>query len=367
MAALSVKERMIQAGFNPALGGLRQLTLHPFYWGKEGDTALGWPADAFVGLPAETMLLRNKLNIGLGGVAGSLSVREWSARLMSSGSLAAIGDYPGNLDTGYTNNLNGVAHDEAHWYFSQANPPRLWKIYALEDLDQDVDNIRHLTRSFESVGYSHFGDIDFFDGRLYVAAENGPAPAVLVFDRELSLLGVSFLAGKTDCPWCAINPLNGYLYSSEFNNARSYVRLLVYDRPSERSNWVSNYLGSMLLFDESGSPIELNGLQGGAFSPAGDLFLVSDAFIEDQSASDGGVFGFNMITGRRFTRMVVDYDPWLHVKIPIIDVTITTQRAQELEGVTYWENSPRIGGSVHLIMGDKNVAGDHLYFKHYSL
>lgn len=57
---------------------------------------------------------------------------------------------------------------------------------------------------FAALGYSHFGDPDFYNGVLYVPITSRRAkPAVLAYDEDLNLLGWGTLdhGGEVDRTW----------------------------------------------------------------------------------------------------------------------------------------------------------------------
>lgn len=112
-----------------------------------------------------------------------------------------------------------------------------------------------------------------------------------------------------------------------------------------------DYVGTYTLRDEAGTPIVLDDVQGGAFSPNGHLYLVSDVA--------GAIVSFDA-SGRRRSTTKVDYTGW--------------HSRQELEGLTFWDldsgRAPNIRGQLHLTMAKRDTLAAHfnsVYFKHYQL
>jgi hypothetical protein len=296
-------------------------------------------------------------------------------------SLTFIGDYPKNSNNGWHTNVQGVARDEEYWYITQQN--RLWKIPISHNLNAAVDGSEPLISLVEleelplrSEGYDHFGDLDQYDGRLYVALEGrnaGLIPAVAVFSAvDLSfetyrlLDAQSHLADQCKmAPWCAINPVDGLLYSSSFfisgfgpcpesGGCDAHSVIYKYDvgtgLQSESDGSRAELAGHLTLTDEIGYEITLCRIQGGAFSSTGNLYLVSDT-------KAGGIYGFDGQTGRMILHTIIDYDP---------------EDREELEGITVWEQDSDaaigITGQVHVLMIDEHPdRDDDLYFKHFRV
>ncbi|MGE3510916.1 MAG: hypothetical protein AB7N65_18760, partial [Vicinamibacterales bacterium] len=108
------------------------------------------------------------------------------------------------------------------------------------------------------------------------------------------------------------------------------------------------HVGEFALFRPNGSPMHLARVQGGAFSPAGHLYLTSDV--------DGrGVVAIDMVCGR----MV-----FAHAKADL-------PAGAEMEGVTVWDldddRAPSITGQVHVVWLDDDVSADDLYLSHFRV
>lgn len=280
-------------------------------------------------------------------------------------------DYPDEQDKDWQYNLQGVSHDDSHWFFAETT--RIWRLPLSYDLESDEDSPPFpnvgIPDGLEDSGYNHIGDIDHHDGLLYAPLEHKDKerPSILlVFDADLRFVGrTTFSAQATEGPWCAVGKLDGYLYSSAFDSGID--GLYVYDRlfakADDRVVGVNlEPLGRFPLFDEAGAPLAVPSVQGASFTPPrtsapsrGHFYLVSD----NADTSAGGVMGFEMYTGRRAIHFPVDYEP---------------SSRQELEGMTVWDidglGAPSIGGQVHLIMMERDSLASHnddLYFKHYRI
>jgi hypothetical protein len=90
-------------------------------------------------------------------------------------------EYPFKSSPGYTNKLQGVAHDSSHWYMT--NKAKLRKISVRCDLGGPAACSASVGIPWQLGAYNHLGDLDYYDGRLYVPLE-GSAPAIGVPPRQ---------------------------------------------------------------------------------------------------------------------------------------------------------------------------------------
>lgn len=322
-------------------------------------------------------------------------------------------DYPSNRENGWSEELQGVTHDDDCWYFSQKD--RLLKFPVGYDLNRPLDDdptvltagiprhdldgsvlgadgsvvdplppgitgSEHPGRDLQVLPdeirvvysgtygyYHHFGDPDWHSPYLYVPLESELSPRLppklLVMDAQLRHVATAMLSLQaSEASWAAINPLNGLLYSSEFNASKLCVyRPVVGARVGQGPvAFELQPVGFFPLYDYDGSERQLSRIQGGVFSRHGHLYLVSDV-------SENGVLAFDMSTGRRaLWPLQVDYQPTKHVLFAEVI-------GDELEGITIWDQvesqgAPGIRGQLHLIMIDNYGSGDDdLYFKHYRV
>ena len=134
-------------------------------------------------------------------------------------------DYPHEKDFDWMSRLQGVTHDSEHWYFSSQ-----WQLYKLpvdHALEVEPDRLDSTgipgELNQDGHGWDHMGDIDFnaHDGLLYVPVERAEpgssvwTPWLVVYDTNLTCVGWAQVnvAHGNQAPWCAINPVNGLLYS----------------------------------------------------------------------------------------------------------------------------------------------------------
>ncbi|MFC6980077.1 hypothetical protein [Microbulbifer taiwanensis] len=193
-----------------------------------------------------------------------------SYRLLSSNSIWKSFEYSHNYPHAKDASrvLQGVAFDKESWYFIDE-----YDIYKVPFSD-DISNYESEKYSIspERNGCDHLGDGEHFAGTLFVAVEKCPGETgsnrIFAYDGgKYNNPRMGILASQVDAPWVAINPVGGLMFSSDFDNVN---KLFVYDRNfSNGENLVPLYTIDL--------DLELNtGVQGGAFSPDGLLYLSVD-------------------------------------------------------------------------------------------
>jgi hypothetical protein len=302
-------------------------TLNPRYWGSWGMEGSAWYH---------------------AGVDSTVNQIEYALRYRDAfpGGFQQTSEYPFDGAYEYTEDIQGVAHDAGNWYITRQYAA--YKIPVGRPLGASGQATAATGITAPLGAYSHMGDADFYNGRLYVPME-GSTPAIAVFDSNLNYITHAFIPGAVDAPWCAINPVDGLLYVSSFSNV-SQVRKF-------QMQWYGSALyltqvGAVDLKDAYGNPLTLDRIQGGAFSPKGHLYLVMDV-------AGHGVKGFEVRSGRQYVNIPVNYDP-------------SWDTAEELEGIDIWDldngAAPGVNGQIHVLMLDNDLASaDDLYFKHYAV
>ncbi len=100
-----------------------------------------------------------------------------------------LGNYPNAKETQWSNKCQGVTHDADHWYITQTL--QIWKIPASADLDfnekTSATQVSPLPKHLQKVGYNHFGDLDYWEGYLFISLENKRKknpPAIVLWDNK---------------------------------------------------------------------------------------------------------------------------------------------------------------------------------------
>jgi hypothetical protein len=323
--------------------------------------------------------------------------------------------------------IQGVTHDDNNWYFTWTynEVGYLWRVPVEVPLDNNVlqnfkvDIIK--TGDFSDLaGYWHWGDPDHYktkDGREYIVVPmtRTDTPIVAIFRTGVlyleSLVAYGRLTAQTSTGWCAIHPQTGELYTSEdFDYALGpkpcnpnrdcddqswscpYPRMLLHYRIPWDSLPITGYKGlisltylndSIVLQSGNNQLLELYNMQGGEFTPSGELLYVSCGgaccfgYGAGQQYEHDGVYVFDTRTwtvikrstnhlGRQYSYF--DYYYWWGCDGagPIKDGSWSP------EGLTIWDRddgrSPNIRGQLH-VLGFHSIlkTGDNeAIFEHYG-
>ena len=259
----------------------------------------------------------------------------------------------GRKDAVYWDDMQGVANSGKAWYIAQTK--RLSRYPFDRDLSTDFpDRSTTIEPVNERTGlnYNHFGDPDFFEGLLWAPVTGPNLDGIIsVWDSELRLLTTIVVPpirpGEVirSVPWCAMNPFNGFLYTSIFTNTNE---LRMYSRDSVGGALVLTPRGALPLRAES-QPIKIPRAQGGAFSPNGHLYVVSDSNINPLTISPSGLFGPGIYWIDANTGDIINVTPMPKGKPGL-----------EHEGITIvnlhpkGSKAPHIGGQVHVLTRDNN-------------
>jgi hypothetical protein len=242
----------------------------------------------------------------------------------------------------WTEECQGVTHDGSHWYLS-SNHDGKQRVYRFS-LSNDV--VSHV--KLAGNGSNHLGDIEYHNGRIYCAME-GPVKIVVIDTPPFTGWWSAALVGEnggappqSDCPWCAVNPWNGLLYSSNFgNDGEDTLRAYQFDPPNAR--FVHAPSADIALQEQ------VRDIQGAVFSKNGHVLLASN-YSDD-------IRCYSVLNGRYLGRAAIEKDgSW--------DV------AEEIEGITIWEEISYEGVAthVHVILLDNDWPDDDdVYFKHYRV
>ena len=212
----------------------------------------------------------------------------------------------------WSHHFQGLTHDESNWYFSTTE--RVFKV-PLESKTPTVVS-PSVDQTSQIQGKDHFGDIDYYNGSVYVPVEPAPVKILQLDAATLKpIRSIDFLTAQSQMPWVAIRPSDGMAFSSEFLAQCIYMHNLK-DGSSTRIPLSCN-----------GAPFMIERVQGGVFDPSGKLYLSSDG-------EPGGIYGVDASTGVVSSR----FDIPRRTKI-------FSFRADEVEGLTYWDLGER--GQLH--------------------
>ncbi len=314
-----------------------------------------------------------------------------------------LSDYPRHRSPGWSTELQGVAHDDGNWFFTQRD--RLWKIPVEHDLNVELDRIpdndqvdfdqllpgvltKHINDELPDQ-WNHYGDIDRVGGYLVVAVEDqdGDRHTGFAAYRTSDLSLASFVEVTDHQPsnasWVAVDAANGRLFSSA-SNARF---LLAYDLDLP-AFIVSGDLNATLarppvvfpLYEVDGTSVaegrEFRAMQGGVFTPQGDFYLINGFLvrlfpgpIEEPVSGRWGIHLFSP-GGRLLTESRNGVGPF--------NYAFDTDDSEEPEGIDWWDtsfptSSNQPGGQLHALLldNDTELPGesdeDEFFLKHYEV
>jgi len=177
----------------------------------------------------------------------------------------------------HSEEAQGMTTDGSAWFLSSNNSKSIRKYGAGAKLLAEV--------KIPQGSKGHVGALGCFEGRLYVAIQ-GPHGVWQATTDFQDRFFTEAEKGAGRFPWCDVNPLNGRLYTSEFdhwNNANGI--LFAYDKDTlQRCPEDDIGLGN--------TPIHFDRIQGGVFTRRGRVIL--------SRSGPNGIFCFSAITGRCF-------------------------------------------------------------------
>jgi hypothetical protein len=244
----------------------------------------------------------------------------------------------------WTEECQGVTHDGSYWYLS-SNHDGKQRVYRFSLANDVVSHVK-----LAGNGSNHLGDIDYAAGRIYCAME-GPVKIVVIDTPPFNGWWSAALVGESggdppqsDCPWCAIHPWNGLLYSCNFGgDAPGVDTLRAYRFEAATSRFIHVPSADIVLEEHARK------IQGAVFSKNGHVLLASNHTDDIRC--------YSVLNGRYLGRAAIQKDGSATV-------------AEEVEGITIWEGISYAGVAthVHVILLDNDWPDqDDVYFKHYRV
>lgn len=186
----------------------------------------------------------------------------------------------------------------------------------------------------------HVGAPASHDGVIFVPVDDGFGPHVWMIDAELTTNEIAYLGDKPGVKddgdimgWCAINPWNGFYYTSGGHHRRA---IHCYDPNQDFA-----YQGSIGLRDA-----EVNGIQGGRITASGHMYINSDARSAGNQDLTGtkDVRAYSTLNGFYFGSCAIDYDPGSFTK-------------EEMEGFTFVRRKDFDGNLsyIHVLIYDNDI------------
>lgn len=261
--------------------------------------------------------------------------------------LVDVATHPDDAAPRWAQHIQGAAVGRGCWFITQSD--RIWRFPLDLDLTRAAADDPQVTNAgIPEQGIDHLGDCDVHQDRLYVAME-GTAPARIgVFDLDLEFLGSAAVTAQGgSCPWCAINPCDGLLYSSSFDADH----LCVYEPIHAAGSFWYRHVHDVALWSEHGTRLRLERVQGGAFSSDGHLYLSSDR-------RTGGIHGIDVRTGQRTLHHRIPFEPDAPDNDVIEGLVVADLRNSQV---------PWLTGTLHaLVLQLPAGEPDRVWFRHYD-
>jgi FlgD Ig-like domain/HYR domain len=290
-----------------------------------------------------------------------------------------LGNYPREAEKDWTDDCQGITHDDTHWYINQRRT--LFRIPVERNLWQDQKGAPGVTyRNLQDIpeldGYDHMGGSASYNynGTWYilVPVDNGPGDALCaVFraDASLAVVGTATIPGQAEgAGWFAVGP-DGYVYGSV--SFPTELRRYSMNWSTIESGPVLTFVDTIPLTDENGDPYQLFHMQGGAIPPDNSVIFIANG-LGDCLLSGGGTesdsFGmhaFDLATGQRITRSCQSGCAWRFE----FNSCAWGYPDEEPEGITFWDldngAAPGIRGQLHAILLDNDLGISDVFLKHY--
>ncbi len=294
-----------------------------------------------------------------------------NANLLGDGNYQAyylfLGDDPSSLQSSWSHEAQGLAHDDTHWYITQRDA--IWRVPVSANLSSFDINTPGVSRlrlgdvpALIADGYNHFGDpcvwhfgVDY----LLVPIEGGPAGLAVLLADSLDYVDHTGYPQEvqTHSSWVGVDEV-GSVYSSMYDPVNSLLKYTVnWNQVSQEQTLSPLFAESITLRPEDGvSMATLRHVQGGEFTPDGQwMYIVAD-----------GIHVFDVSTWRRVQQSSNGVGPFnyeFHGGFP---------EYEEPEGPTIWdlEGTPSPHrGELHVILLDNDnetLGDDDVYLKHYT-
>jgi hypothetical protein len=284
-----------------------------------------------------------------------------------------INDYPSELQAQWTEECQGLTHDDENWFISKNHPVQLWKIPVQLDLNTVTSTspgvlVAGVPAQLSDLGYNHYGDPTYHAGYIFMPIEGGPCPGLAAFNAgNLAYVSHCCIPGATSgSAWCAADPTTGNIYGvgscDEVNLPVVEYRVEWSDLREERGLDL-DIVRTLDLRDEGGAIYALHHRQGGAVTPGGQVIFICSGTMHDLEPWHG-IHVFDLETGHRITRSTNGYGRFNFEWDPAYP------ELEEPEGMTIWDldggQAPGIYGQLHVVLLDNDISNDDdVYLKHY--
>ena len=305
-----------------------------------------------------------------------------------------LGNNPSDSDApDWSHNAQGVANDGRHWYFT--HQLGLLKYEANWEPSSDAVDIGLIKSvgvpaELAAKGINHFGDLDHYAGYLFVPFESPGRPehelvaAVAVF-RASDLEMVDWVSLEPDLRrtgWLAIHPVEKALYTSH-DGLIAGTPLMRYslDLSKIENSIQGDFVGAseqvgVLDFDGAAVAGKFEYMQGGVFTPWGDLYLSAGKTGESAAATRGGLHLFRRTDDGSAFQLIESSVNEAAAGDPVFayqydPIGFTEDDGEEPEGLDWWnrDNAPDslYLGQLHAILLQNLTLDANIWLKHYRV
>ncbi len=299
-----------------------------------------------------------------------------------------LGNNPDGTDwPDWSENAQGIANDGEHWFFTSKSGG-LFK-YDANWQPVNGNDIGKLGQvgfppELEDMGIDHFGDPDHYAGYIFVPFE-GNHRAVIAAFRASDLKFVDWVDVFPIQPkagWVAIDPIERLLYTSDDHIVEG-TPLLRYmlDVDKIENDITGDFLKSTTsipVLEADGSPVSRKFIymQGGVFTPSGDLYLSVGKADDSPEDTRGGLHLLRRTPDNSaFLLVESSVNVSGHVGEPVFAYEYhpgsSIDPEEEPEGIDWWDrdNAPysRYRGQLHAILLDNDWGDDAIWMKHYRV
>lgn len=301
-----------------------------------------------------------------------------------------LGNDPSNTEApDWTEDAQGLANDGAHWFITQKTDLFKYdKNWQAVDNAVDIGELASvgLPSQLSALGINHFGDPDYYGGYVFVPFEGGDAlKAVIASYRASDLQLVDWVDVTENQPkagWIAFNSIDQALYTSD-DHLVAGTPLLQYalDLSKLENGVQGDFLSApspvqVLDFDGSAVAGKFEYMQGGVFTPWGDLYLSVGKSGDSPSSTRGGLHLLRR-TGDGQAFQLIESSANSSVPAGTAEFAYEYQpgssdTGEEPEGIDWWnqDNDPdaRYAGQLHAILLDNDLfEDDQIWLKHYAV
>lgn len=262
-----------------------------------------------------------------------------------------FGDAFKNIKAGWSNEMQGLCHDEDNYYITQVDHiwkiPRNYKIQSAKNTSSKWGIIKApIPEGLRRLGSNHMGDCDSDNQYVYIPLEGGPTPKLLILKSQTLeyVKALPFSSLQKDAPWVSVSKVSGRIYSSSFNIPANQG-VIEYILSEDMENLIP--VQKFLLKDAQGRERSLERVQGG------DIVMSRQTFWLVSDKEDGGLYGFDLRSGQLKYQKRVSYGRGF-------------PKYEELEGLDALEADetffPAYQGNLFLTMLDNNPFNNDLAF-----